>query len=260
MVKPASARGEITIIAITTIGAWNSGPGKDSALDRRFIRTELGEAPPEDSFQIMKNSLPEIAGPNASFISDEILKYMIEVSCEIAGRALPDRAMQVLREVVASMNGLSSTPVSSDMSSLLDMLAQEIRYLELGQHHEARKPVLEYRRSRAAAFQPAVTREDVQAAVVKLTGAPPWEQVRARVAQPEEDLAERIIGQRPAISAVCRVLRRAAVGLKNRLRPIGSAQLLDVSPSTWAQSYEHIKKGILEALMKTLSGTHQSPR
>lgn len=373
VVKPALARGEITIIAITTIGAWKSGPGKDSALDRRFIRIELGEAPPEDTFHIMKNSLPEIAGPDASFISDEILKYMIEVSCEIAGRALPDRAMQVLREVVASMNGLSSAPVSSDMSSLLDMLAQEIRSLELGQYHEARKLILEYRRSRAAAFQPAVTREDVQAAVAKLTGAPPWEQVRARVAQLEEDLAERIVGQRPAISAVCRVLRRAAVGLKNRLRPIGgflfigptgvgkteicrcvadslfdghliridmseyseehsiskligsppgytgheegglltsaiterpfslvvfdefekahpkvhrlllqlleegcltdgkgrrvsfnravvvltsnfgSAQLLDVSPSTWAQSYEHIKKGILEALMKTFS-------
>lgn len=244
VIKPALARGEITIIAITTINAWNSGPGRDSALDRRFTRIELGEMTPEDTLQVLKKAVPEIAGPTASIISDDILEYMIEASGEIIGRALPDRAMQVLREAVAGMDIPAASSTPSDINPLIDMLAEEIRLLELGEYAQARELILKYRRIRASSFQPAISREDVQAAVAKLTGSPPWEHVRSKVAQLEDALQERIIGQRPAISAVCRVLRRAVVGLKSNLRPIGG--FLFIGPTGVGKT--EICRGIADSL------------
>ncbi|MCC6738728.1 MAG: ATP-dependent Clp protease ATP-binding subunit [Planctomycetia bacterium] len=45
---------------------------------------------------------------------------------------------------------------------------------------------------------------------------------RARVAKLEERLAERVIGQRDAVHAVAQVVRRAAAGLRDTARPLGT--------------------------------------
>lgn len=222
VLKPALARGDVTMIAISTIEAWNGGPGRDSAIDRRFTRVELGEMTADDTFQVLKHALPTIAGPAASAVNDEILEYMIEASKEILDRALPDRALRVLREVVAGMGVPACSLDATSLDPVLALLGEEIRLLERGEYDRARGLIMDYRRIRSTVFCCAVSREDVQAAIARLTGAPPWEQMRQAVAELEDALKERIIGQRHAVSAVCKALGRAVVGFKQNLRPIGS--------------------------------------
>ena len=41
--KPPIARGEVTVIGITTTEEWMAGPGRDQAFDRRFQKLRLGE-------------------------------------------------------------------------------------------------------------------------------------------------------------------------------------------------------------------------
>jgi ATP-dependent Clp protease ATP-binding subunit ClpC len=70
-----------------------------------------------------------------------------------------------------------------------------------------------------------VTEEDIATIVSAWTGVPVTklnEGESARVANLEEVLHQRVIGQHEAVTAVARAVRRARAGLKDPKRPIGS--------------------------------------
>src|SRR5690606_27193995 len=70
-----------------------------------------------------------------------------------------------------------------------------------------------------------VDAEDVAEVVSRWTGIPVTrmlETERQRLAQLEEHLGERVIGQRDAIEAVSNAVRRSRAGLQDPNRPIGS--------------------------------------
>jgi ATP-dependent Clp protease ATP-binding subunit ClpB len=70
-----------------------------------------------------------------------------------------------------------------------------------------------------------VTEEDIAEVVSSWTGIPVsrlQEGERQKLVQMEERLAERVVGQKPAIAAVSNAVRRARSGLQDPNRPIGS--------------------------------------
>jgi ATP-dependent Clp protease ATP-binding subunit ClpB len=70
-----------------------------------------------------------------------------------------------------------------------------------------------------------VTEEDIADVVSSWTGIPVSrlrEGEREKLVKMEDRLAERVIGQRPAITAVANAVRRARAGLQDENRPIGS--------------------------------------
>jgi len=71
----------------------------------------------------------------------------------------------------------------------------------------------------------AVDAEDIAEIVSKWTGIPVsrmMESERERLTRLEDELAQRVIGQRPAVTAVANAVRRSRAGLQDPNRPLGS--------------------------------------
>ena len=71
----------------------------------------------------------------------------------------------------------------------------------------------------------AVDAEDIAEIVSKWTGIPVskmLESERERLTRLEDELAQRVIGQRPAVTAVANAVRRSRAGLQDPNRPLGS--------------------------------------
>jgi ATP-dependent Clp protease ATP-binding subunit ClpC len=70
-----------------------------------------------------------------------------------------------------------------------------------------------------------VTRDDVEDVIARWTGIPVTSLKEAetqKLLRIEIELHQRVVSQRPAISALARAIRRSRAGLKNPLRPVGS--------------------------------------
>ena len=70
-----------------------------------------------------------------------------------------------------------------------------------------------------------VTRDDIEEVIARWTGIPVTslkEEETQKLLRIELELHERVVSQRPAISALARAIRRSRAGLKNPLRPVGS--------------------------------------
>lgn len=70
-----------------------------------------------------------------------------------------------------------------------------------------------------------VTAEDIARIVSRWTGVPVQKMLAEeskKLAQMEEELAERVVGQKPAVKAVANAIRRSRAGIKEEDRPIGT--------------------------------------
>jgi ATP-dependent Clp protease ATP-binding subunit ClpB len=79
--------------------------------------------------------------------------------------------------------------------------------------------------SNAQYLKEAVDSEDIAEIVSKWTGIPVskmLESERERLTRLEEELGQRVIGQRPALAAVSNAVRRSRAGLQDQNRPLGS--------------------------------------
>ena len=79
--------------------------------------------------------------------------------------------------------------------------------------------------TRASTEREEVTARDVAAVVTKWTGIPVermLEAERQRLKDMEDNLAKRVVGQKEAVRAVAKAVRRARAGLKDPARPTGS--------------------------------------
>jgi len=107
--------------------------------------------------------------------------------------------------------------------------ASEIQYGRIPQLQRQ----IEEHNAKLAAFQQGgrqmlkeeVTEEDIAQVVASWTGIPVsrlQEGEREKLIKMEERLAERVVGQKPAITAVANAVRRARSGLQDPNRPVGS--------------------------------------
>jgi ATP-dependent Clp protease ATP-binding subunit ClpB len=79
--------------------------------------------------------------------------------------------------------------------------------------------------SESAMLREEVTAEDIAGVVARWTGIPMermLEGERSKLLQMEEEIGRRVIGQRQAVEAVSRAIRRARAGLQDPNRPMGS--------------------------------------
>ena len=125
-----------------------------------------------------------------------------------------------------------------DIKAALDMARVELEqaqrsgdYDKAGQLTYGRIPELEKQLAEAggqaenALLREEVTAEDIAAVVAKWTGIPVermMEGEREKLLKMEEIIGQRVIGQKDAVAAVSRAVRRARAGLQDPNRPLGS--------------------------------------
>ncbi len=104
----------------------------------------------------------------------------------------------------------------------------ELRYgsmVELQKQFDADQGRLAELQKAGRTLKEEVTEEDVAEVVAKWTGVPVSKMLEGemqKLVRMEEGLAERVIGQRDALTAVANAVRRARAGLNDPKRPIGS--------------------------------------
>ena len=128
LLKPALARGELRTIAATTWREYKKYFEKDPALSRRFQPVALDEPTPEQAVHILRGLRTVYEKAHQVLIADSALKAGAEMSARyLAGRQLPDKAIDVLDTACARVSLNLSTPPRrlSHARSELHQLAME---------------------------------------------------------------------------------------------------------------------------------------
>ncbi|MER2598061.1 MAG: ATP-dependent Clp protease ATP-binding subunit [Caldilineales bacterium] len=271
ILKPALARGEVQCIGATTLDEYRRYIEGDASLERRFQPVLVEEPSIEDTITILKGIRPVYEEHHKLRITDEALLAAAQLSARyVPDRYLPDKAIDLvdeaasrvrmykspeagsLREVFVNLKSLQREKNEAITGERFDD-AIDLRYREVELRHQ-----LDQMRSGwdSLANKPQVTADDVAEVVAMWTGVPVQRiagEESERLLQMEKALHERVVGQKEAIIAISKAVRRARAGLKDPKRPIGAFMLMGptgVGKTLLAKTLAEFLFGSDEALIK----------
>jgi len=128
MFKSALARGEIRIIAATTMTEYKEFISEDEALARRFRLVKVDEPSVEDTRKIIAGVRPRLERNYSVTISDEAIETALEMAPRyVRNLHLPDKVIGWLdtASVKVEINQIDSSEVRSE--HIIDVISQESR-------------------------------------------------------------------------------------------------------------------------------------
>lgn len=199
ILKPALARGEIMCIGATTHEEYRRAIAQDPALDRRFRTIDVEEPAESAAIQILKGQRKRLEEHHQVMITDDTIEASVKLSVRyMPDRRLPDKALDLLDEACTRVTIRTIHP---DISESDD-------------------------------YDLDVRGEDVAAVLSEWTGIPITELTKdekKRLANLEDLLRKRVIGQDRAVRMVADAIRTARAGLNDPNRPIGVFLFLGTS-------------------------------
>ena len=241
ILKPALARGELRIIGATTTREYRQYIEKDPALERRFQPIMVEEPSPELAVRIINGVKAKYEQHHGVEITDEAVEAAVNLSVRyVTDRFLPDKAFDIIDEACSKLkisayavpprlvelgNELKSTKRKIDQTpahELEQLNYWQRRFDEL--HNEFERIQADYDSQRKQ-LKCRLRASDVRLVVSEMTGIPVAELSREekdKLVHLEEELSARVIGQKQAVQAVARAVRRQRAGLKDPNKPIGS--------------------------------------
>ncbi len=242
MLKPALARGELQCIGATTLDEYRKHIEKDGALDRRFQSVIVDPPTVEETVQILRGLRDKYEAHHRVNYSDEAILAAARLSDRyISDRFLPDKAIDVIDEAGARARLSQSTfPMElRDLDKKIEHIQLEkeaaIRAQEFEKAASLRDTEKVLRQeyysikkqwSEAKSTQRTyVTDDDIAYIVSRMTKIPVSKigtEETTKLLKMEEKLEEEIIGQRAAVEAIAKAIRRNRAGLRDPRRPIGT--------------------------------------
>ncbi|HYY42505.1 MAG TPA: ATP-dependent Clp protease ATP-binding subunit, partial [Pyrinomonadaceae bacterium] len=224
ILKPALSRGEIQCIGATTPAEFRKSIEKDRSLERRFQAVKVPPPSEEEAVSILDGVRERYeAFHQVRYTEDATEAAVYQSNRYIPDRFLPDKAIDVIDEAGARVklrarreSAASREPLTDERSNARGLNA----YPPLESMASAR--LLE---EDDVLMSVAVTRDDIEDVIARWTGIPVTslkEEEQKKLLRIEVELHQRVIAQRPAISALARSIRRSRAGLKNPQRPVGS--------------------------------------
>ena len=247
ILKPALARGKFRCIGATTNDEYRKYIERDPALERRFQPVHVEEPSVGTTIEILRGLRSKFEQHHTLSYHDKALEQSAILSDKyVADRYLPDKAIDVLDEAGARVR-LENRRLPLGLRSLMHELQETIKDKEecIKEHDfEAAKQLLDHEMevrthirimkqsaltNEARGFSrrdvDMVTETDVSDVISNWTGIPVTKITGSeseRLLKMEDTIHERIIGQKHAVVAVSKAIRRARVGLRNPNRPIAS--------------------------------------
>lgn len=250
ILKPALARGELQTIGATTLDEYQKYIESDAALERRFATVQVNEPTAPEALQILKGLRSRYEDHHHVNITDEAVEQAVKLSSRyISDRFLPDKAIDLMDEASAKVRidqMDKPTAASKQNQEIKDLADEKEKAIESQDFERAAnlrteemklREKIQAREAKEAAskkdddhhYTLNVTGEDIADVVAEWTGVPVTQLKQTdadRLVNLEKILHQRVIGQKEAVSAVSRAIRRARSGLKDPNRPIGSFMFL----------------------------------
>ncbi|MFD7412696.1 ATP-dependent Clp protease ATP-binding subunit [Kitasatospora purpeofusca] len=237
ILKPALARGELSVVGATTLDEYRRYVEKDAALERRFQPVLVPEPTVEETVEILRGLRDAYEAHHQVRFTDEALDAAATLSDRyVSDRFLPDKAIDLLDQAGARvrLRSLGGSTVAMPVRDRITKLRRELEEAvadeefvraanlktELRQTEDELAAVAEAREEVVA-----VTADDIAQVLSGRTGIPVAElnaTERERLLRLEEHLHEKVIGQDRAVTAVAQAVRRGRAGMGDPDRPTGS--------------------------------------
>ncbi|MCX4752612.1 ATP-dependent Clp protease ATP-binding subunit [Kitasatospora purpeofusca] len=237
ILKPALARGELSVVGATTLDEYRRYVEKDAALERRFQPVLVPEPTVEETVEILRGLRDAYEAHHQVRFTDEALDAAATLSDRyVSDRFLPDKAIDLVDQAGARvrLRSLGGSTVAMPVRDRITKLRRELEEAvadeefvraanlktELRQTEDELAAVAEAREEVVA-----VTADDIAQVLSGRTGIPVAElnaTERERLLRLEEHLHEKVIGQDRAVTAVAQAVRRGRAGMGDPDRPTGS--------------------------------------
>jgi ATP-dependent Clp protease ATP-binding subunit ClpC len=249
MLKPALSRGRFQCIGATTLAEYRKYIEKDGALERRFQMILVEEPDVQTTESILRGIAPRYEEYHNVLYSDTAISAAAQLAARyITGRAMPDKAIDVLDEAGA-LKKLRSAPCPAEISRIeqhilaLDSETKNmLNSAEIEQAKELRERAKELRAALNSArsdWEKAagkgfneVGETEIREIVSEMCGVPVARIEGAASKQlldMENELRTGIIGQDEAVSRIASAVRRGKARLSHPARPLGSFLFLGPS-------------------------------
>jgi ATP-dependent Clp protease ATP-binding subunit ClpC len=199
ILKPQLANGQIRCIGATTLGEYWRHIQPDAALERRFEVVQIPEPSQQETVEILRGLRSSLEAHHRVEIRDEAIVLAAKLAARyLTDRSFPDKAIDLVDTACAQtvLSTIHRTPGGPE------------------------RPVVE----KAAVAQVVAQKLDEPIPEGGLT-----EEDAEKALRLEQRLAQRVLGQSEAVSAVARVMRAQMAGLSDPRRPI--AVFLFVGPT-----------------------------
>jgi len=242
ILKPMLARGELQTIGATTLDEYRKYVEKDAALERRFQPVQVGEPSVEHTIEILKGLRDRYEAHHRVSITDGALVAAATLADRyISDRFLPDKAIDLIDEAGARMR-IRRMTAPPDLREFDEKIANARREKEsaidaqdfekAASLRDTEKQLLSQKSEREKQWRAGdldvvaeVDDEQIAEVLGNWTGIPVFkltEEETTRLLRMEDEIHKRIIGQKEAVAAVSKAIRRTRAGLKDPKRPSGS--------------------------------------
>ena len=242
ILKPALARGDLQVIGATTIDEYRKYIEKDAALERRFQTVQVNEPSIEDSIKILNGLKYRYEKYHNVKINEDAVEAAVKLSARyIQDRNLPDKAIDLIDEACAKTKiayFTNPTLYKEYEEKLKDLDAKKEEYI-IKDDFESAKKINQEKETLMKHFDDiknknnaneneinlSIGEEDIADVVSTWTSIPVkkiTEDENKKLANLENDLHKRVIGQNDAVTSISKAIRRNRIGLKDPKKPIGT--------------------------------------
>ncbi len=244
ILKPALSRGEIQVVGATTFTEYRKHIEKDSALERRFQPVKVDEPSIEEASEILIGIKRYYELFHRVKISDALVRKAVVLSERyITDRFLPDKAIDLLDEACTCANlrnsFISAHELAQNKLYKLKREEEELLYATDEPDYEAiarvKSEIVKCENAielyALEAKNNDVTEEDLAKVIELWTGIPSSKIIESdlrKLANLEDSLKKKVIGQDDAIKVIASAVKRSRVQISPRRRP---ASFIFVGPT-----------------------------
>jgi len=242
MLKPALSRGEIQCIGATTMDEYRKFIEKDGALERRFQTIIVNQPTEKETVEILFGLRDRYEAHHRVKFEDEAIKSAVWLSNRyISGRALPDKAIDVIDEA-GSRARLSMALMPPDLREIESQVHEVVKEKEAAiqaqefekaaryrdDEKDLRRQLADLKKNWKVESSDNAAHVDTRLVcrvIADITGIPVAEveeEETEKLLRMEDELRKWIVGQSNALDAVSKAIRRNRAGLRDPRRPIGS--------------------------------------
>jgi ATP-dependent Clp protease ATP-binding subunit ClpC len=246
IIKPALSRGELQCVGATTLNEYRKYIEKDAALERRFQSVKVEAPTVEEAILILNGLKSKYEDHHKVDYTSPAIEAAVKMSDRyLTGRFLPDKAIDLMDEAGsrARISAMTRPPdvknlevEIEDIKTRKERSIKEQDFEGAAAMRDKEKQAKEKMEAILAAWKTTreekrvtVDEDDILQVVAKWTGIPLKRMEQGEAAKlltMEQDMSKIVIGQRTAVTALCKALRRSRADLKDPKRPIGTFALL----------------------------------